>query len=499
MPMKSFAGTGSGTPIVLSNQYSCGEDSHWPGTVRIVIATRQTYPRLTANPTGLAVLLRMMLEPVLAIVALMVATFAFGVRFDGPYIILALLVFSLTFPSQNHPSTGTRALAGDVLGHWMLVVGLLLMLGWVTRTLGSFDERVILAWILLAPAAIFTGHRLLPSILPRVLAAEGLQRVAVIAGAGDVGVSLAERIRETPFLGVRVAGFFDDRGSERLHGLSHHGVLGSLSQLADYVKKNRVDLIYLALPMASQPRIVKLLDELHDTTASIYFAPDLFLFDLIQARVDTIGGIPVLAVCETPFYGVDGLVKRLSDIVFASVILALIAPLMLAIAIAVKLSSPGPAIFRQRRYGLDGREIIVYKFRTMTVTEDGDTVRQASKNDTRVTPLGAFLRRTSLDELPQFINVLQGRMSVVGPRPHAVAHNEMYRKLIKSYMVRHKVRPGITGWAQVNGLRGETESLDKMKARIEHDLDYLRSWSLRLDLFIMAKTVWAVLKGHNAH
>jgi putative colanic acid biosynthesis UDP-glucose lipid carrier transferase len=172
---------------------------------------------------------------------------------------------------------------------------------------------------------------------------------------------------------------------------------------------------------------------------------------------------------------------------------------MMAIAIAVKLTSPGPAIFRQRRYGLDGREIVVYKFRTMTVTEDGGEIRQAQKNDSRVTPLGAFLRRTSLDELPQFINVLQGRMSVVGPRPHAVAHNEMYRKLIKSYMVRHKVRPGITGWAQVNGLRGETESLEKMRARIEYDLDYLRHWSLRLDLAIIWRTIFVVWKRQNAY
>src|SRR6185503_16325601 len=194
-----------------------------------------------------------------------------------------------------------------------------------------------------------------------------------------------------------------------------------------------------------------------------------------------------------------GLVKRLSDIVIASGILALIAPVLVAIAIAVKLTSPGPAIFRQRRYGLDGREIIVYKFRSMTVAEDGDSVRQATKNDSRVTPLGAFLRRTSLDELPQFINVLQGRMSVVGPRPHAVAHNEMYRKLIKSYMVRHKVRPGITGWAQVNGLRGETESLDKMQARIEYDLDYLRHWSLKLDLAIIWRTIFVVWKKQNAY
>jgi putative colanic acid biosynthesis UDP-glucose lipid carrier transferase len=222
--------------------------------------------------------------------------------------------------------------------------------------------------------------------------------------------------------------------------------------------------------------------------------PDIFLFDLIQARIDHVNGLPVLAVCETPFYGVNGVVKRISDLVLASLILVLIAPILAAIAAAVKLSSPGPVIFRQRRYGLDGREIVVYKFRTMTVTEDGPVVAQATRNDSRVTPLGAILRRTSLDELPQFVNVIQGRMSIVGPRPHAVAHNEMYRKLIKSYMIRHKVRPGITGWAQVNGLRGETETVEKMRARVAYDLDYLRNWSLGLDLKIIWKTIFVVLK-----
>jgi len=177
----------------------------------------------------------------------------------------------------------------------------------------------------------------------------------------------------------------------------------------------------------------------------------------------------------------------------------LISPFMVAIALAVKLSSPGPVIFRQRRYGLDGQEILVYKFRSMTVTEDGGQIQQARKNDSRVTRIGAMLRKSSLDELPQFINVLQGRMSIVGPRPHAVAHNEMYRPLIKSYMVRHKVKPGITGWAQVNGLRGETDSLEKMEARIKCDLDYLRNWSLRLDLLIIFKTIRLVFKDASAY
>jgi putative colanic acid biosynthesis UDP-glucose lipid carrier transferase len=242
-----------------------------------------------------------------------------------------------------------------------------------------------------------------------------------------------------------------------------------------------------------------LLEELNDTTASVYFTPDIFLFDLIQARMDTIGGIPVLALCETPFYGVNGLVKRLSDIVLAALILLVISPVMLAVAIGVKLSSPGPVLFKQRRYGLDGREILVYKFRSMTCMEDGAVVTQATRNDQRVTKFGAFLRRTSLDEFPQFINVLQGRMSIVGPRPHAIAHNELYRKLVRSYMIRHKVRPGITGWAQVNGFRGETETVEKMKARIEYDLDYLRNWSLKLDLAIIWRTLFVVLKSPNAY
>jgi putative colanic acid biosynthesis UDP-glucose lipid carrier transferase len=335
---------------------------------------------------------------------------------------------------------------------------------------------------------------LAPILLPRIMAAEGIQRKAVIAGAGSLGRKLAERIEATPYLGVQVAGFFDDRSPERLTDIPTDKLLGGVDRLAEFVKNNQVDLIYIALPMASQPRILKLLDGLCDTTASVYFAPDIFLFDLIQARMDTIGGIPVVAVCETPFYGVNGLVKRVSDIVLASIILVLIAPVLAAVAMGVKLSSPGPILFRQRRYGLDGREIVVYKFRSMTVTEDGPVVRQATKNDARVTPFGAFIRKTSLDELPQFINVLQGRMSIVGPRPHAVAHNEMYRKLVKSYMIRHKVKPGITGWAQVNGLRGETDTVDKMKARIEYDLDYLRHWSLKFDLMIIWKTIWVVFK-----
>jgi putative colanic acid biosynthesis UDP-glucose lipid carrier transferase len=241
------------------------------------------------------------------------------------------------------------------------------------------------------------------------------------------------------------------------------------------------------------------LHELRDTTASVYFVPDIFAFDLVQARCMEINGMPAVSVCETPLHGTSGIWKRAVDIVLAIAALALLWPAMLLAAIAIKQSSPGPVLFKQRRYGLNGEEILVYKFRSMTVCEDGPVITQATKTDSRVTRVGAFLRRTSLDELPQIFNVLEGKMSFVGPRPHAVAHNEEYRKLISGYMIRHKVRPGITGWAQVNGLRGETSSFEKMHERVQYDLDYLKNWSLSLDMLIIFRTAMTVLRDRNAY
>jgi len=441
-------------------------------------------------------------DPAIAIATLAAAAAWFDGRFDGAHLILALLVFAMTFPGsivRTGARAGSAALAIDALTGWMPIVAVLALLGWASGTLGAFDARTLAAWAVATPVALFTAHTLLPPILSRVLSADAMQRTAVIAGANERGRRLAEQLRD-PMLGVRVAGYFDDRAAGgRPHAASAAETLGSLTALADYARSHRVDIIYIALPMASQPRILSLLEALRDTTASIYFVPDIFVSDLIQARIDSVGGLPVVAVCETPFRGINGFVKTVTDFVLALGILVCISPLLLAIAIGVKMSSPGPILFKQRRYGVDGRKIVVYKFRSMTVAEDGDVVRQATRNDARVTKFGAFLRASSLDELPQFINVLQGRMSVVGPRPHAVAHNELYRKLIRGYMIRHKVKPGITGLAQVNGWRGETDSVDKMKMRVLYDLEYLRNWSLLLDLQILLKTVLVVLKKQNAY
>lgn len=439
------------------------------------------------------------LDPLLIIATLLAVTTLAGENVDRNYVILALFAFSLSFPGESRHEKSLRGAALDIAIGWTGIATILFFFGYASDTLNVFPHQVMLSWAGLTPVTMFVGHCLLRHSMRHVLHGGRNRRTAVIAGMGELGVRLAREIQATPYLGIELAGFFDDRCPSRLGAIDGLPLIGRINGLSGYAKEAGVDIIYITLPMATQPRILKLLDDLRDTTVSINFVPDIFVTDLIQGHVDSINGIPVVGVCDTPFSGINGVVKRGSDIVLSILILTLISPIMLAIALGVKMTSPGPALFVQRRYGLDGKDILVYKFRSMTVCEDGDQIRQATRNDTRITRLGAFLRKSSLDELPQFFNVLQGRMSIVGPRPHAVAHNEMYRKLIKGYMVRHKVKPGITGWAQVNGHRGETELLEKMEARIEFDLDYLRNWSLKLDLAIIAKTVLVVANDKQAY
>lgn len=381
--------------------------------------------------------------------------------------------------------------------NWVFLAGLILLFGVATGFITLFSYRAMELWLWLTPVSYLLAVFLLRSSAPMILKLQGPAKRAIIAGLNEQGNALAESFLRHEYTTTTCQGYFDDRAESRLSNPHNLTNLGKISEIADYVKQHKINVIYLSLPMVSQPRIIKLLEELHDTTASVYILPDIFLTDLIQGRIGQIDGIPVMAVCESPFTGTDSFIKRTTDIILALIILTLISPILLIISLGVKLSSPGPIIFKQRRYGIDGKEILVYKFRSMTTTDNGNQVAQATKNDARITPLGGFLRKTSLDELPQFFNVLQGRMSIVGPRPHAVAHNEMYRKVIKGYMIRHKVKPGITGWAQVNGLRGETDTLDKMQARIEYDIDYLRHWSLRLDIYIILKTIWVVLRGQD--
>jgi len=489
---------------------------------------------------------RVVLDPLLILLCLVLSCALAGSGFGAAELVLAVIVFSLTFPSEVSLHKLQQNLFGTIFINWILLLALLLFFGYATKFIAKFDTHMLAIWFLSTPFVLYAAHRTIPILVPQLLAIDGY-RSAIIVAANEVGRRLAVNLVEHPALGFRFLGFFDDDcfkaqpdlrtsaclsdgdgtgrseeayGSDRpdrCFGAAQAHVdhprergskdeldtvgplLGTIDAVSSFVKANRVEAVFIALPMAAQPRLLQLLDQIKDTTASVYFVPDIFITDLINARIDDVNGMPVMAVCDSPIVGMDALLKRIFDVVISVLALAALSPVMLATAIGIKLGPRGPVLFRQRRYGLDGRQIVVCKFRSMTVVEDGGVVRQATKNDQRVTPLGAFLRKTSLDELPQLFNVLGGSMSLVGPRPHAVAHNEQYRGLIKGYMVRHKVKPGITGWAQVNGLRGETDSIEKMRRRIEYDIEYLRRWSLGLDMLILCKTAIIVFQRTNAY
>jgi putative colanic acid biosynthesis UDP-glucose lipid carrier transferase len=388
-----------------------------------------------------------------------------------------------------------------LLGAWLIVVLALLFLGYITKTSQEYSRQLFLTWFIITPLILAVWRGWLQIILGELRRRGFNTRTVAIVGASELGAHLAETILEAPWMGLRPVGFYDGRRPSGLRPLKRGpiDVVGNFENLIKHAHEGRIDMVYIALPMRAETRVRELIAKLSDTTVSVYLVPDFLMYDLLHATWGNVGDLPVVSISETPFYGVDGFVKRAEDVILAGSLIMLFAIPMIFIAIGVKLSSPGPLFFKQRRYGLRGDQIEVWKFRTMSVLENDDKVVQAKKNDPRVTRFGAFLRRTSLDELPQLINVLQGNMSMVGPRPHAVAHNEQYRKQIDRYMLRHKVKPGITGLAQVNGWRGETETLDKMQKRIEFDLAYIQNWSLWLDIKIIFQTMFVVFSDKHAY
>ncbi|MBM5574864.1 undecaprenyl-phosphate glucose phosphotransferase [Deefgea sp. CFH1-16] len=445
---------------------------------------------------------KLFLDPFIVVATFYALAIPFEIAIDGVELIFAVLAFLLTaifldgvflfVPGYSRPWLGL----GRFVLEWSLVLFALYLIGEVSGFDAYMYPWYVVTWAIMAPLALVFIH-LLFRLFVLHPGRHNIKKVIII-GTNKPGQLLAKNIQNNNFLKMEFLGFFEDRDASRMGGVDPDQVIGDLHSFPEFVSKNNVHQIYITLPMTAQPRVMAILDYLKDSTISIYFVPDLFVFDLINARFDNIAGLPIVAICESPFLGLNGVVKRISDIVLSLIILALIWPVLLAVAIAVKLTSYGPVFFMQKRYGEDGQSVLVYKFRSMTVMENGDQIVQATKNDSRLTPIGGFIRRTSLDELPQFINVLQGKMSIVGPRPHANAHNEQYRKLIKGYMIRHMVKPGITGWAQVNGFRGETDTLEKMEGRIAYDLDYLRNWSVWLDLKIIWRTVLSMFRDKNA-
>jgi putative colanic acid biosysnthesis UDP-glucose lipid carrier transferase len=463
-------------------------------------------PAVTATEPAWVFALKSLLHPIVAVGCLLGCLAFWHESLHGPYFLVAVLAFLATAelldgiqpyrPPGRHSSF--HALM-SILLRWAMVVGFIWALLHLSKLSHVFQFRVLTSWALVTSVALWLSDGAARLLLMRQGTNASRIRKAVIIGLTEPGLRLEERLNRDHSLRMHVAGFFEDRHADRLPAEGVDRILGRPSELPAFVKQNDINVAYVTLPMTQNPRVLELLEALRDSTVSIYFVPNLFVFELVQARFDVIGGMPVVAVCESPFFGASSIAKRLFDIIAAAFLVLLSAPLLLCIAAAVRLSSPGPILFKQRRYGLDGREILVCKFRSMSVTEDGRThYEQVTRGDCRVTPFGAWLRRMSLDELPQLFNVLAGSLSMVGPRPHAIAVNEQYRKLIPGYMLRHKIKPGITGWAQINGYRGG-DDLESMRKRVEFDIDYLRNWSLALDLSIIFRTAIIVWKDRSAY
>ena len=450
-------------------------------------------------PQSVPVFVAALAEPLLAVLCLLLSSLWLSQSVDRPVLLLGVFTMTLMFPGTNRFYERPSNSAVDIVTAWAAVVAILFLCGHASDSLQFFRLDVAVVWVVSTPVAqlafVLAGRWL----MRRFAAQPAHRRPALVIGGGPLGARIAEAILARAPYGHDLVGHVEDRHPDRCDERVRERLLGGLEDLPALIRAHHIRDAYITFALSNQPRIRQMISVLQDAAVSIYLVPDVFGVNVIQGRMRNMDGVPVVSLLESPFVGLNGLVKRLTDIVLASLILVLIAPVLLVVAIGVKLGSPGPVIFRQRRNGLDGDEIVVYKFRSMRVMENGPQVTQATKGDPRVTPFGAFIRRTSLDELPQFVNVLQGRMSIVGPRPHAVAHNEQYRPIIRSYMVRHKVKPGITGWAQVNGCRGETETLDKMQARVEYDLEYLRNWSLGLDVEIIFRTIRLVLFDRSAY
>lgn len=380
---------------------------------------------------------------------------------------------------------------------WFFAILTLLLLAYATKTTAEYSRIVVGVWLLLVLLILCFWRGCLRLCLRKYWASGYNNRNIAVLGANENGMQLATTIQNSPWLGLQFIGFFDDRAAVDNRRPWTGEIGGSIATLISEAHAGNIDIIYIALPLTAQPRIINVIDKLADTTTSVYLVPDFFVFRLFQGKWSNLDGIPIVNVFDTPFWGVDGWLKRFQDVLLTLIILVVVSIPMMLIAIAIKMTTPGSVLFKQHRYGIDGHEFDVWKFRTMYVTENDGNVKQAQKNDPRITKLGSFLRKSSLDELPQFFNVLQGTMSIVGPRPHAVSHNEEYRQLIRGYMHRHAVKPGITGWAQINGWRGETDTLDKMEKRIEYDLWYITHWSFWLDIRIILLTIIRGFSGKN--
>ncbi len=414
---------------------------------------------------------------------------------------LLLMIIYYSYFGVYHFFTDRFATVMRLTKAWWMVVFTLLVIAFITKTSAQFSREVALLWVTGAYGLQLIAHLLLPMLLRFAdLHRRRVRAYAVVVGANALGHYLAQRINNNPWNHTRVVGVVDDDElALRRWTFDEVPILGTTKDLPELIAKNKIEAVYLALPLSMAPSLERIYTDLVKASVDVYWAPDIFRLSPVNLSLKELGGVPLIALSETPLLGTHRLAKAVEDRVLAFLILLCLSPLMLLVATLIKLDSRGPVLFKQRRHGWNGKVIEVWKFRTMFMSHSQqDRIKQATRDDERVTVIGRYLRRTSLDELPQLFNVLQGTMSLVGPRPHAVEHNEYYAKEIGWYATRHRIKPGITGLAQVEGYRGETETVDKMARRVELDLHYINNWSIALDLWILARTLFA-LRHDNAY
>lgn len=389
--------------------------------------------------------------------------------------------------------------ARRVLGAWILTFLLLIVISWAIKYTSTFSRLQISMWAVFGAGLLVAARWSIRKLLSFYRRQGRNQRQAVIIGAGSLARQWIQTARNYPELGILPVAAYDDDPIKIGGECRGVPVLGDCDQAVGFVNEKHVPMVFITLPLRADQRMHLILDQFLDSPANLYIIPDIFTFQLMNLNAFQVGGTPVIALSASAMSARKELLKRAEDLILGTLALIVASPVMLAIAVAIKLTSPGPVFFKQWRYGLDGREIRIWKFRTMCVTEDGRQFQQATRDDCRTTPLGRLLRKFSLDELPQLFNVLDGSMSLVGPRPHAVAHDESFRSLLPGYMWRLRIKPGITGWAQVNGWRGETDTMEKMEKRVEHDRYYIENWTLSLDIRILWLTLRHGFVNDNAY
>ena len=427
---------------------------------------------------------------------------------------LAFVIFPRCNPYVSWRGRSPLLLGVRVAMSWSLVLLAGLVFSFLIHHVGDLSRLWMLYWYLSGLCLLLTVRACLYLLLLRLRARGFNQRRVLIVGDNPVGRELALRARQQAWFGYEVVGVHPGSGDAGV-SLVDASVAGAadtvfpagcsasaavaLTDIADFVTSQRIDELWVTLPMAAAPELQALHYLLRSVLADVRWIPDTLSMQAMSLQMVDFLGFPALDLNAPVSRGAPAAIKVAFDKVFSMLVLLLLSPVLLCIAFGIKVTSVGPVLFKQSRLGLNGRKFDVYKFRTMAVHHEPGTVTQARRGDQRVTRFGAFLRRRSLDELPQFVNVLLGDMSVVGPRPHALAHNEFYKALLERYMLRHRVRPGITGWAQIHGYRGETDTVDKMAKRVQFDLYYIQNWSLWMDVRIVFRTALGGWSGKNVY